>query len=289
MKRAYLKTFIILIILFVVRYYGLYIPKKGDVMINKNLNHSGIVTGYDVNEQKVQTVEGNTNNTKGDPIGYAVMEHNRTLDSIAGFGDNLYTGGVLVNCALISSIFLNVLLNASNNPKIMNLPLAKEYDSANSFSINQLPDGVLYKLNINCKYYIGEKDDTLQIIKNEQDILLIRYNNELLDLGDVESGFNYASNDTNAYLIKDDNDYYLLIDKMYFSDCKYYHLYSLSNGKIELVEEESGRIDFVGYDYIIGYTDLGMIGYQRCEFKKVFKNGKFELDGEYKVVGRDNE
>ena len=93
---------------------------------------------------------------------------------------------------------------------------------------------------------------------------------------------------TSIYIIRDSSDYYLFVDRMYYNDTKYYRLYQLKNKKIELVEENYGKIEFVGYNYIIGYTDLGMIGYQRCEFKKEFRNGKFELDGEYKVTRNDD-
>lgn len=117
--------------------------------------------------------------------------------------------------------------------------------------------------------------------------VIVYYNENMVDLGiDEEIGIDgvHTSVDSSIYVIRSNNEYYIFVDKMYFYDGKSYRLYRLLKDKIELVEKESGRIDFVGYDYIIGYTDLGMIGYQRCEFKKVFRDGKLELDGEYKVV-----
>ena len=117
---------------------------------------------------------------------------------------------------------------------------------------------------------------------------IINYNTESLNLSDMESGLNYAGKDSKAYLIKDKEVFYLFVDHMYYNDMKYFHLYKIYNGKIETVLEDFGYIDFVGSNYIIGYTYLGMIGYQKCEFKKIFMNGKFELDGEYKVSGNSD-
>lgn len=188
---------------------------------------------------------------------------------------------------LVWFVFLNTFFVIDNNiankvNNINNVPLAVEYSENADFDINKLPERMFYKLNYDCKYILNA-DDVLTIKLNENRISYITYNDFILNLFDDVGDWG-AKLEASAYLIRDNGIHYLLIDKMASNDVKYYQIYGLINNKIESVEEECGRIDFVGYDYIIGYTDLGMIGYQRCEFKKVFKNGKLELDGEYKVT-----
>ena len=168
------------------------------------------------------------------------------------------------------------------------LPLAKEYNEYTDFDINKIPEGMFYKLAFDCKYILNVSNQ-LYIKGSEWGGVIVYYNKNMIDLGfGEENGFDFdnprTSVDSSIYLIRSNNEYYIFVDKMYFYDSKGYNLYHLLEDKIEIVEDKSGRIDFVGYDYIIGYTDLGMIGYQQCEFKKVFRDGKFELDGEYKVV-----
>lgn len=185
----------------------------------------------------------------------------------------------LICLFLVGNKFNTNIADSENN-----ISLSAEYNKYVDFDINKIPDRMFYKLNQNCSYKIYNEKDILKIIHNETVGLKIYYDNDIEDLGDVEGGLNHSSWDTNVYLIRENGNYYILIDKLYNNDCRYYHFYLLHDNKINLVEENIGRIDFVGYDYIIGYTDLGMIGYQQCEFKKIFRNGKFELDGEYKVV-----
>lgn len=185
----------------------------------------------------------------------------------------------LICLFLVGNKFNTNIANSENN-----ISLSAEYNKYVDFDINKIPDRMFYKLNQNCSYKIYNEKDILKIIHNERAGLKIYYNNDIEDLGDVEGGSNHSSRDTNIYLISENGNYYILIDRLYNDDCRYYNFYLLLNSKINLIEENVGRIDFVGYDYIIGYTDLGMIGYQQCEFKKVFRNGKFELEGEYKVV-----
>lgn len=172
---------------------------------------------------------------------------------------------------------------AINNTKIVkDIPMALEYSEYEDFDINKLPDGKFYKISNDYKYVLNNKQE-LAVITEDKYISYIVFNGIMYDLyNDV--GDSGPRSDASVYLVRQNNKFYLFVDKMHFNDVRYYRLYSLSNGKIEIVEEEYGRIDFVGYDYIIGYTDMGMIGYQQCEFKKVFKNGKLELEGEYKVV-----
>lgn len=185
----------------------------------------------------------------------------------------------LICLFLVGNKFNTNIADSENN-----ISLSAEYNKYVDFDINKIPDRMFYKLNQNCSYKIYNEKDILKIIHNETVGLKIYYDNDIEDLGDVEGGLNHSSWDTNVYLIRENGNYYILIDKLYNNDCRYYHFYLLLDNKINLVEENIGRIDFVGYDYIIGYTDLGMIGYQQCEFKKIFRNGKFELDGEFKVV-----
>lgn len=184
----------------------------------------------------------------------------------------------------IDTIFANSLIKKSNDT---NLALASEYTKYNEFDLNKIPNRYFYKLNTNCKYYIYSKDDILSIYQNDKGGIVIGYNEKFLDLT-YDNGRHYTSTDTNVYIIKNGNQFYLFFDKLHFNDNKSYELYQLTNKDIILILSESGFINFVGYDYIIGCRDLGIIGYQRCEFKKVFKNEKFELDGEYKIVNRDN-
>ena len=256
-------------------------------MINMNLNHSGIVTGYDVNEQKVQTVEGNTTKDTTNNIGYAVMKKNRTIDYFDGFGDNYYTGKPLLNCALVSGIILNVLFKDDSIFKVINLAFGDAICNNDVFDTSKLPDGMFYRLDADYKYMLNDRKYLMvKKYENSEKIFYVHMNNHVITLGDEDYN---PRTDASAYIMKNKGDIYLLIDKMHENDVRFYNLYHVVDDNIVLIETGYGRIDFVGYDYIIGYTDLGMIGYQRCEFKKVFRNGKFELDGEYKVVGRDNE
>ena len=169
---------------------------------------------------------------------------------------------------------------------LKNIPLAEEYSEHKDFDVSKLPDEMFYKLNNNCKYLLDVTKE-LNIMSSEWGGIKIYYDKCMVDLGfdeEVALDNSHTLVDSSIYLVQNNGEYYILIDKLYMYDARGYNLYHLSNDKIELIENESGRIDFVGYDYIVGYTDLGMIGYQQCEFKKVFRNGKLELDGEYKVV-----
>lgn len=166
---------------------------------------------------------------------------------------------------------------------LKNISLEKEYSEHEYFDINKLPDNVFYRLSTDCKYIFNNKNNLIvKNLESSKKIFYIVINGNVIPLGNEDYN---PRTDASAYIIKDRDKFYLLIDKMHEYDSRFYSLYIIVNNKIEIVEECSGRIDFVGYDYIIGYTDLGMIGYQRCEFKKVFRNGKLELDGEYKVIG----
>ena len=191
---------------------------------------------------------------------------------------------------IIIFVLLPKPIYATSNVSIdfKSIPLAEEYNKYEDFNVDKLPEEMFYKLNYDCKYILN-KSKQLYLKGSEWGGVIIYYENDMIDLGfGEENGFDFddphTTSSSSLYLIRNKNEYYLLVDKLFFSDWKGYRLYHLTNDKIDLVEDESGRIDFVGYDYIIGYTDLGMIGYQQCEFKKVFRNGKFELEGEYKVV-----
>lgn len=192
---------------------------------------------------------------------------------------------------LILMIFLGInTIFATNSYKKVSendLPFAHEYSQNKGFDLNKIPDCYFYKLDRNCKYCIYSKDDILSIYQNDKGGILINYNERILDLT-YDNGGSYTSIDTSVYIVKEDNNFYLFIDKLHFNDNKSYELYQLTNKDMILILSKSGFINFVGYDYIIGCRDLGIIGYQRCEFKKVFKNGKIELDGEYKIINRDN-
>lgn len=198
---------------------------------------------------------------------------------------------IMIMAIFITFIVIGKVVANTNNSQdeFKDVQLAEEYNKYKDFDLKAIPERIFYKLNINCKYYLQNQNDTLQVIHNKEDGMLVYYNKEKLDLSDMESGFNYAGKDTNAYIIRNNGIFYLFIDHMHYNDAKYFHLYKLFDKKIETVLEDFGRIDFVGYDYIIGYTSLGIIGYQMCEFKKVFRNGKFELDGEYKISDKDGE
>lgn len=190
---------------------------------------------------------------------------------------------------IIIFILLPKPIYATNNTSIdfKSIPLAEEYGKHVDFDINKIPERMFYKLNTGCKYYIRNNKDVLYVVDDKLGGLMLVYNTVSVDLGideDISIDEFHTTISSSLYLTRSSNEYYILVDKMFCYDYKGYRLYHLANDKIELVEDESGRIDFVGYDYIIGYTDLGMIGYQRCEFKKVFRNGKLELDGEYKVI-----
>ena len=73
---------------------GTYIPHKGDVFFVKDGSHTGIVVSYDPATQIVNTIEGNTDPNNG-YNGYAVMEKQRKLSKIKGFGYNMYTGDLI--------------------------------------------------------------------------------------------------------------------------------------------------------------------------------------------------
>ncbi len=180
--------------------------------------------------------------------------------------------------------------NAKLPDFLNNIPLAQEYKENESFNISRIPERMFYKLNTDCKYYILNNKDVLYIVDDKLGGLMLVYNTFPMDLGideEIATDELHTTLSSSLYLIRSNNEYYIFVDKVFCYDYKGYRLYHLSNDKIELIEDESGRIDFVGYDYIIGYTALGMIGYQQCEFKMVLKNGKLELDGEYKVVEND--
>ena len=76
---------------------GTYTPKKGDIFFKYTIGndlHSGLVTEYNKEKKKISTVDGNTNNSPDNPIGYGVFEHkNRDIGNYIGFGDNFYNGG----------------------------------------------------------------------------------------------------------------------------------------------------------------------------------------------------
>ena len=73
-----------------------YIPQKGDVFFIKDSknSHTGLVISYDIANKTVTTIEGNTD-PEGRDNGYAVMSKQRPLNSITGFGYNVYTGGII--------------------------------------------------------------------------------------------------------------------------------------------------------------------------------------------------
>lgn len=192
---------------------------------------------------------------------------------------------IIFTIIIVIVLFNNVLLKENNNINAFDSSMQNKYSEYHNVDINKLPNDMFYKLNVGNMYIMT--NSTTLIIKNLEDsekFFYIIINNHVNKLGDEDYN---PRKDASVYIIKNSDKFYLLVDKMHENDARFCNLYSIVNDKIELVETCSGRIDFVGYDYIIGYTDLGIIGYQRSEFKKVFKNGKLELEGEYKVVGNE--
>ena len=177
----------------------------------------------------------------------------------------------------IVAIFCNGIVFA-NNESIKNnsISLAKEYIDDASFTLMKIPDNYFYKLNVNSRYYVLDKNDILDIYQYDSTGIVIHYNSNILDLRSEYTETFCSSKETSIYIIKSDKKFYLLFDRMGGdNDYRCYQFYYLTNNEIKLIETGNGRIDFVGHDYIIGYTSLGIIGYQLSEFKKVFQNNKY--------------
>ena len=186
-------------------------------------------------------------------------------------------------------IYISITFANNESIKSNEISIAKEYIDYDNFNLMKIPDNYFYKLSSNSRYYLFDKNDILDIHQYDYGGLIIYYNTNILDLRYEYTDSFFTSTDTNVYIIKNGDQFYLFFDKMGGdNDYRCYQFYSLTNSEIKLLETGNGKINFVGYDYIIGCRDLGIIGYQRCEFKKVFKNGKIELDGEYKIINRDN-
>ena len=63
-------------------------------MKDSKTSHTGLVISYDIESKIVVTIEGNIDPQGGDN-GYAVMSKQRFLNTITGFGYNVYTGGII--------------------------------------------------------------------------------------------------------------------------------------------------------------------------------------------------
>ena len=178
-------------------------------------------------------------------------------------------------------IVILVILNKFNRECFL---FAESYSNLTyEFDLQKIPDNLFYKLSVDIEYLI-DNQNVLKVFKVDENGLQIKYNNQLLDLSDIDS--TYASSDTNVYFVKFDKVKYIFIDRLHFNDWKSYRIYRLSDDKIELSYSDSGKVEFVGAVKIKGYEYFGLIGYQRTEFtKKINKSGKLVLDEEYIVVG----
>lgn len=193
---------------------------------------------------------------------------------------------IIIIFQVLATLYISITFANNISIKSNEILMAKEYTDDKTFSLMKIPNNYFYKLDVNSRYYVLDKNDILDIYQYDYGGIVIYYNTNVLDLRYEYTDTFCSSKDTNVYIIKNENHFYLFFDKMSGdNDYRCYQFYYLTNNGIKLIETGNGKVDFVGYDYIVGYTSLGIIGYQISEFKKVFKNNKLELDGEYRVVG----